>query len=161
MAPQAPVSYVSPRARFGLIVPATNTVVEAEFNWMTVPGVSWHSGRIEISNPNLNDDDTMVAFLEQLRGTIGGAVERVCSCLPTYMVMGMSAETFWGGQKGAEEFEQFMTEKSGGLKVTTGALAARAALDAYGAKKIGIITPYQAVGDQQVRKREGMSRLGG
>ncbi|KAK9773920.1 putative Arylmalonate decarboxylase [Seiridium cardinale] len=150
MAPQAPVSYVSPRARFGLIVPATNTVVEAEFNWMTVPGVSWHSGRIEISNPNLNDDETMVKFLEQLRGTIGGAVERVCSCLPTYMVMGMSAETFWGGQKGAEEFEQFMTEKSGGLKVTTGALAARAALDAYGAKKIGIITPYQAVGDQQV-----------
>lgn len=150
MAPQAPVSYVSPRARFGLILPATNTVVEAEFNWMTVPGVSWHSGRIEISNPNLNDDETMLKFLEQLRETIGGAVDRVCSCLPTYLVMGMSAETFWGGQQGAQEFEQFMVEKSGGLKVTTGALAAKAALDSYGAKKIGIITPYQAVGDQQV-----------
>ncbi|KAI1846691.1 hypothetical protein JX265_009006 [Neoarthrinium moseri] len=150
MASQAPVSYVSPRARFGLIIPATNTVVEAEFNWMTVPGVSWHSGRIEIANPNLNDDDTMVAFLESLRGTIGAAVERVCSCLPTYMVMGMSAETFWGGQEGAKQFEQFMVEKAGGLKVTTGALAAKSALDVYGAKKIGIITPYQAVGDQQV-----------
>ncbi|KAJ1330983.1 maleate isomerase [Microdochium nivale] len=150
MAPQAPVSWVSPRARFGLILPATNTVVEAEFNWMTVPGVSWHSGRIEIANPDLSDDDTMVAFLEQLRGTIGAAVSRVCSCLPTYMVMGMSAETFWGGKEGAEQFEKFMTEASGGLKVTTGALAARAALDRYGAKKIGIITPYQAVGDQQV-----------
>lgn len=53
---------------------------------MTVPGVSWHSGRIEIANPDLSDDDTMVAFLEQLRGTIGAAVSRVCSCLPTYMV---------------------------------------------------------------------------
>ncbi|KAH8676133.1 Asp/Glu/hydantoin racemase [Xylariales sp. PMI_506] len=152
MAPQAPVSYVSPRARFGLIVPATNTVVEAEFNWMTanVPGVSWHSGRIEIHNPDLSDDDTMVKFLEQLRGTIGAAVSRVCACLPTYMVMGMSAETFWGGKEGAEQFEQFMMEKSDGLKVTTGALAAKSALDKYGAKKIGIITPYQAVGDQQV-----------
>lgn len=148
---QAPISYVSPRARFGLIVPATNTVVEAEFGWMTVPGVSWHSGRIEISNPSLKDDATMVAFLEGLRETIGGAVSRVAACLPTYMVMGMSAETFWGGQKGAQEFEAFMMEKAGGLKVTTGALAAKAALDTYGAKKIGIITPYQAVGDQQVR----------
>ncbi|KXJ96079.1 Asp/Glu/hydantoin racemase [Microdochium bolleyi] len=138
MAPQAPVSWVSPRARFGLIVPATNTVVEAEFNWMTVPGVSWHSGRIEIANPDLSDDDTMVAFLESLRGTIGAAV------------MGMSAETFWGGKEGAEQFEKFMGEASNGLKVTTGALAAKAALDCYGAKKIGIITPYQAVGDQQV-----------
>jgi maleate isomerase len=147
---QAPISYVSPRARFALIVPATNTVVEAEFGWMSVPGISWHSGRIEISNPSLKDDATMVAFLEQLRGTIGAAVDSVRACLPTYMVMGMSAETFWGGQEGASQFEQFMIEKSGGLKVTTGALAAKAALDLYGAKKIGIITPYQAVGDQQV-----------
>ncbi|KAH9897466.1 Asp/Glu/hydantoin racemase [Xylariomycetidae sp. FL2044] len=147
---QAPVSYVSPRARFGLIVPATNTVVEAEFGWMTVPGVSWHSGRIEIANPSLKDDATMVAFLEQLRGTIGDAVARVGMCLPTYLVMGMSAETFWGGREGARQFERFMAERSGGLRVTTGALAAKSALDAYGARRIGIITPYQAVGDQQV-----------
>jgi maleate isomerase len=119
---------------------------------MTVPGVSWHSGRIEVTSANLSDDDTMVKFLEELRGTIGAAVERVCWCLPTYEVMGMSAETFWGGAEGAQKFEQFMEEKSGGLKVTTGAPAAKQALDCYGAKKIGIITPYQAVGDQQVRK---------
>ncbi|KAK5174420.1 uncharacterized protein LTR77_001500 [Saxophila tyrrhenica] len=147
---QAPVSYVSPRARFGLILPATNTVVEAEFNWMRVPGVSFHSGRIDIKNPDLNSDDAMVAFLEGLRTTIQDAVKRVCHCLPTYMVMGMSAETFWGGKNGAAEFEQFMGEVSNGLKVSTGAQAAQEALNKFGAKKIGIITPYQAVGDQQV-----------
>lgn len=161
IAVQAPVSHVSPRARFGLIVPATNTVVEAEFNWMTVPGVSWHSGRIEISNPSLKDDETMVAFLEDLRSTIGAAVGRVCACLPTYMVMGMSAETFWGGLEGAEQFERLLVEKAGGLKVTTGALAAKAALDKYGAKKIGIITPYQAVGDQQVSSGRASAVWGG
>ncbi|ORY66070.1 Asp/Glu/hydantoin racemase [Pseudomassariella vexata] len=150
IATQAPVSYVSPRARFGLIVPATNTVVEAEFGWMLVPGVSWHTGRIEISNPSLKNDATMIAFLKQLRDTIGGAVNRVRMCLPTYIVMGMSAETFWGGKDGAKQFEDFMMEKSGSLGVTTGAQAAKAALDCYNAKKIGIITPYQAVGDQQV-----------
>lgn len=116
---------------------------------MRVPGVSWHSGRIPIANPDLSDDDTMVAFLEQLRLTIQGCIEEVCMCKPTYMVMGMSAETFWGGKDGAEQFERFMGEIAG-LKVTTGALAAKMALDRYGAKTIGIITPYQAVGDQQV-----------
>ena len=129
--------------------PATNTVVEAEFNWMRAEGVSWHSGRIEIANPSLKDDDAMVAFLEHLRTTIEAAVKSVLHCQPTYLVMGMSAETFWGGNDGAEQFEKFMHDVSG-LSVTTGAHAAKAALDAYGAKTIGILTPYQAVGDQQV-----------
>lgn len=67
----------------------------------------------------------------------------------TARLPGMSAETFWGGKDGAAEFEHFMHEISG-LSVTTGAHAAVSALQVYGAKKIGIITPYQAVGDQQV-----------
>ncbi|RDW78026.1 hypothetical protein BP5796_05878 [Coleophoma crateriformis] len=143
------VSLVSPRAVFGLILPSTNTVVEAEFNWMRVPGVSWHSGRILIKNPDLSNDDTMVAFLEDLRTEIGNAVMSVMTAKPTYIVMGMSAETFWGGKEGAAKFTSWMHELSG-LEVTTGAGACKAALDAYGAKKIGVITPYQAVGDQQV-----------
>jgi maleate isomerase len=69
---------------------------------------------------------------------------------PDYLVMGMSAETFWGGKTGAAEFEAWMKELSG-LNVTTGAAACKAALDRYGAKKIGVITPYQPVGDAQVR----------
>jgi maleate isomerase len=116
---------------------------------MRLPGVSFHSGRIPITNPDLSSDATMVAFLESLRTTIRGCVEQVCMCKPTHLVMGMSAETFWGGRDGAAQFEAFMEEISG-LKVTTGAQAAKAALDVYGARKIGIITPYQAVGDQQV-----------
>lgn len=91
----------------------------------------------------------MVAFLEQLRGTIQDCVKQVCMCKPTALVMGMSAETFWGGKDGAEQFECFMRDLTG-LRITTGSLAAKAALDCYGAKTIGIITPYQAVGDQQV-----------
>lgn len=64
--------------------------------------------------------------------------------------MGMSAETFWGGRNGAAEFEAWMKELSDGLGVTTGAAACKAVLDVYGAKRIGVITPYQEVGDGQV-----------
>jgi maleate isomerase len=144
-------SQTSPRARFGLIVPSTNTVVEAEFNWMRPEGVSWHTGRIYIPNPVLNDDASFVAFLENLRVEIGRAVRDVVTAEVDYLVMGMSAETFWGGKDGAEKFAAWMRELSGGLDVTTGAMACKAALDAYGAKRVGVITPYQPVGDQQVR----------
>jgi len=145
-------SQTSPRALFGLIVPSTNTVVEAEFNWMRPEGVSWHTGRIYIPNPVLDDDASFVAFLESLREEIGRAVRDVVTAEVDYLVMGMSAETFWGGKEGAEEFSALMNELSGGLAVTTGAMACKAALDAYGAKRIGVITPYQPIGDQQVRR---------
>jgi maleate isomerase len=143
-------SLSSPRAQFGLILPSTNTVVETEFNWMRVEGVSWHSGRIFIPDPELNDDASFVRFLENLRTEIGSAVRGVMTAKPDYLVMGMSAETFWGGKDGAAHFEAWMQELSG-LDVTTGAAACRAALDVYGAKRIGVITPYQPVGDEQVR----------
>lgn len=64
--------------------------------------------------------------------------------------MGMSSETFWGGKEGAAKFEALMKDLSGGLDITTGAQAVNAALEKLGAKSIGIITPYQTVGDQQV-----------
>lgn len=64
--------------------------------------------------------------------------------------MGMSAETFWGGQEGSAKFSKFMKELSEGLEVTTAAAASKAALETYGARRIGIIKPYQPVGDQQV-----------
>ena len=144
-------SLTSPRAQFGLILPSTNTVVEAEFNWMRAEGVSWHTGRIYIPDPVLNDDESFVRFVENLRVEIGRAVRDVVTAEVDYLVMGMSAETFWGGKDGAARFAAWMTELSNGLDVTTGANSCKAALDVYGAKKIGVITPYQPVGDAQVQ----------
>ncbi|CAG8979905.1 hypothetical protein HYALB_00011269 [Hymenoscyphus albidus] len=144
------VGLLATRAQFGLILPSTNTSVEAEFNRMLVPGVSWHSGRIFAPNPDLYSGVAMVKFLEELRVEMKRAVESVLHAKIDYLVMGMSAETFWGGANGAQEFVSFMASLSGGLGVTTGAAACGAIMKTYGAKNIGIITPYQEVGDQQV-----------
>lgn len=65
--------------------------------------------------------------------------------------MGMSSETFWGGKEGAAKFEALMKDLSGGLDITTGAQAVNAALGKLGARRIGIITPYQSLGDEQVK----------
>lgn len=143
---------VSPRALMGLIVPSTNTTVEAEYNRMTPPGVSWHAGRIWIRNEELSDDASFEQFLVELREELGRALRDVMTCRPDRIVMGMSAETFWGGKEGNAQFEAFVKERCGGLPVTTGAGACHAALSKVGARKIGIITPYQPVGDEQVRR---------
>ncbi|KAL3473158.1 Asp/Glu/hydantoin racemase [Aspergillus californicus] len=144
------VGHLANRAQFGLILPSTNTSVEAEFNRMLVPGVSWHSGRIFVTNPDLSSSSTMVSFLEDLRTQIASAVQSVCHAKVDYLVMGMSAETFWGGSDGAAKFVEFMGTLSGGLRVTSGAAACKAVIDTYKVRRIGIITPYQPVGDQQV-----------
>jgi maleate isomerase len=69
----------------------------------------------------------------------------------------MSAETFWDGAEGAERLHKKMLERTGGVPVIMGSTAVDAAIRAYARsqgpiRKIGIITPYMPVGDNNVRK---------
>ena len=139
------------RAKFGVIMPSTNTVVEPEFHAMSVPGVTAHTGRIHIRNQALDSDEAFERLLEQIRVEIGFTVERVMTCEPDYMVMGMSAETFWDGVEGNRKFKKQITDMSG-LQVATGAEACERALGLFGAQRIGVVTPYQPVGDANVVK---------
>lgn len=139
------------RRKFGVIAPSTNTIVEPDFYSMTVPGVTAHFSRIHIRNQNMADDKGMEELLVQIRDEIAAACERVLTCEPDYMVMGMSAETFWGGVEGNRAFVQQIKGITG-LDVATGAEACERALNLYGVKKIGVVTPYQPVGDENVIK---------
>lgn len=142
---------LAPRAVFGVIVPSTNTVVEDEYYRARPSGVSFHAGRILIENEKLDSNEVFEAFLAGLREQLARAVESVVTCRPDHLIMGMSAETFWGGVEGNAEFEAWIRGLSG-LQVTTGAAACRAALTVIGARRIGVITPYQPVADEQVRQ---------
>ncbi len=139
------------RAKFGVLVPSTNTIVEPDFYAMAPPGVTLHTGRISITNPRMEDDAGMEALMVQIRASIGQAVRDVMTCEPDSLVMGMSSETFWGGRKGTEEFERNI-ERLSGLSIATGARACERALTVLGARRLGILTPYQPVGDAQVRR---------
>ncbi|GAA3447606.1 hypothetical protein Pve01_39650 [Planomonospora venezuelensis] len=134
-----------------MIAPSTNTVVEPDFYRMTVPGVTAHIGRIHIRDQDMDGDAGMERLLEQIRGEIGAACERVLTCEPDYMVMGMSAETFWGGVEGNRQFVRQIHDITG-LRVATGAEACERALKLYGARRIGVVTPYQPVGDANVTR---------
>jgi maleate isomerase len=137
------------RKKFGVIAPSTNTIVEPDFYRMTVPGVTAHFSRIWIRDQNLSDNDAFEALLEQIRIEIEYAVQRVMTAEPDYMVMGMSAETFWGGMEGNRQFVEQIKGWTG-LDVATGAEACERALNLFGAKRIGVVTPYQPIGDDNV-----------
>jgi maleate isomerase len=139
------------RAKFGVIIPSTNTVVEPDFYRMAVPGVTAHFGRLYIRNQVMDSDEGMSRLLEQIRAEMGNTVERLMTCQPDYMVMGMSAETFWGGLEGNREFIRQINSLSS-LKVATGAEACERALKLFGAQRIGVVTPYQPIGDENVVK---------
>ncbi len=138
------------RKKFGVIIPSTNTIVETDFHKMSVQGVTANVSRIHIRDQDLSSDAKFEELLLQIRDEIGYAIERVLTCQPDAMVMGMSAETFWNGLEGNREFTHRIEELSQGLSVATGAEACEKALNCFGAKRIGVVTPYQPIGDKNV-----------
>lgn len=140
---------VGPRAVFGVIVPSTNTVVEHDYWRAGVPGIAFRAGSMHIPHPVLGSDEDFEALLLQIRASIDTAVRDVLTAEPDRMVMGMSAETFWGGVEGNAAFEQRMRDRTG-LEVTTGASSCRAALQELGVRRISVFSPYQPVADREV-----------
>lgn len=140
------------RMKFGVIAPSTNTSVQPEFDAMRPLGVSNHFSRIVIPDNPVHSDDDFNALMDNIRETMMQSVDAVMSCSPDYLVMGMSAETFWDGLEGSVELEK-RVEKRAGVKVAMGSDACQAALKAFGdIKRIAVITPYMPVGDEQVRR---------
>ncbi|MFF0379049.1 maleate cis-trans isomerase family protein [Actinoplanes missouriensis] len=140
---------VGTRAVFGVIVPSTNTVVEHDYWGARIPGVAYRAGSMFIPDPVMSDDAGFQALLGQIRASIGTAVRDALTAEPDRLVMGMSAETFWGGVEGNAAFEQRLRDRTG-LPVTTGASSCRAALRELGCRRIAVFSPYQPIADREV-----------
>ncbi|MFN6559881.1 MAG: hypothetical protein RMY28_008740 [Nostoc sp. ChiSLP01] len=139
------------RKKFGVLAPSTNTIVEPDFHAMAVPGVTSHMSRIHIRDQDLSSDEKMVRILKEIDNEISFAVDRVMTAAIDYLIMGMSAETFWGGIEGNRAFIKRLEDYTG-LQVATGASACQAAVEAFKLNKIAVITPYQAVADEKLRR---------
>jgi len=148
--PQEP--WIGTRGRIGVVIPSTNIAVEYDCSRIQMPGLTWHIGRFFTPTADLSSDDAFVRFLESIRTTIPQSIDALMSAKVTHVMMGMSAETFWGGVAGNEEFLTRVQEQIGGIGLTTGANAMVEALRKFGARRIAVLSPYQPVGDEQVRE---------
>lgn len=140
------------RKKFGVLGPSTNTIVQPDFEMMRPPGVTNHYSRIYTPNAQAVSNETFMAGTAVISNNVVDAVKSVMTCGPDYLVMGMSAITFFGGMKGADEF-QAKIEKESGVGVSIGSHSCTAALKAYGAgKRIAFLTPYYPTANDQVRR---------
>jgi maleate isomerase len=148
--PEPQEAWIGARARIGVVIPSTNIAVEYDCQRLPLSGVTWHFGRFMTPTTDLSSDNAFLQFLEGIRTTIPPSIDALMSAEVSYIMMGMSAETFWGGVAGNVEFLNRVKAQIRGLGLTTGANAMVDALNAFGAKRIAVLTPYQPVGDQQV-----------
>jgi maleate isomerase len=141
------------RGKFGVLAPSTNTSVQPEYDAMRPWGITHHHSRLAIPDRRVTDDASFMAMMDDIRGALFPALEAVLTCDPDYVVLGMSAETFWDGVDGSLRLQQRI-EKTAKRGVAMGADACRAALRAYGSgiRRLGVITPYMPVGDRQVHR---------
>lgn len=140
------------RRKFGVLAPSTNTSVQPEFDRMRPAGVTNHFSRIYIPDNPVNNDEDFNQLMIDIRAELMNAVDRLMTCKPDYVVMGMSAETFWDGLEGSIELQRRIEERAG-VKVAMGSDACQAALRRYGdIKRIAVVTPYMPIGDENVIK---------
>jgi len=140
------------RRKFGVLGPSTNTIVQPDFEMMRPPGVTNHYSRIFTPNAKAVSNDTFMAGTLVIGENTLDAVRSVMTCEPDYLVMGMSAVTFYGGAKGADAFKE-KVEKTAGVSISIGSHSCTAALKAYGGvKRIAFLSPYYPVANEQVRK---------
>ncbi len=149
--PQEP--WIGKRGRIGVVIPSTNIGVEYDCQRFIPEGVTWHFARFFIELKDLTSDDAFMDFIEAIRHTIPDAMRDIMTAEVDHVMMGMSAETFWGGLAGNDEFSDRLREHmDDGMGLTTGAAAAADALAQFDVKNISVVSPYQPIGDEQVLK---------
>jgi maleate isomerase len=143
---------LAPRAKIGVLVPATNTIVQPEYEAMRPRGVTNHVSRMTASGRDTSSMDAYRKSLERGSEHVKAAIELVVPCAPAIIALGHSIDTFRGGVAGAKALERELTAAAQGIPVVLPSLAFLAALEAYGRpRRVAAVTPYFPPGDEQVR----------
>lgn len=138
------------RKKIGFVVPSTNTTVQPEVDEIRPRGVTFHVARVSIKERPLTSEQAFLEHVQAMRDGLGAAIEQVMTCAPEHLVMGIALEAFWGGVAASTRLEAELKERAG-VGITMGSTATAAALRAFGAKRIAVLTPHQPRGDEMVR----------
>jgi maleate isomerase len=143
------VDILGNRKKIGIVVPSTNTVVQPECELLKPRGVTNHVGRSTLKTTTISEKG-FADHMRAMREGMDDAIEQLMTCRPDHIIFGVAIEAFSGGVKGADQFQKSLADKAG-VGATIGSTAAVAALKAFGARKIAVLTPHQPSGDEIVR----------
>ena len=140
------------RAKFGVLGPSTNTIVQPDFDDLRPAGVTNHYSRIVVDDAEAVSDETFMAGTLEISDNTLEAVRGVLTCKPDYLVMGMSAVTFYGGADGGRRWRENV-EAAAGLRLTIGSEAIAEGLATYGhIRRIAVLSPYFPVANTEVKR---------
>jgi maleate isomerase len=145
------VDHLAYRMKFGVVGPSTNTIVQPDLDDMRPVGVTNHYSRIEVPEMPVHSDEDFLRLVGLIQDNTLHAIDLLRTCQMQYMVMGMSATTFWNGRQGAEQYLKVMRDRAG-VEVSCGSFATEAALNAHKVKRIAFLSPYFEVANAQVRR---------
>jgi len=121
--------------RIGLIVPASNTAAETQFQRYLAPaGVGVHTTRLRMTGKYSRP-------LDELAGDIVKAAEALSDTSPDVIVFHCTANSMAEGQAGEARILELVEEASGCRALTTG-LAVKEALAELRLGKLVLISPY-------------------
>lgn len=141
------VNAMGPRAVIGVMTPGPNVNVENEMMDMRPRGVINAIDRYYVPNQKIAANADWETIMAHVTANLDESVRRLNECLVDHLILGMSSESFMGGEKGSFALQEHL-EKLSNVGVTMGAQSAEAAFKAVGARKIALVTPYYPVIDQ-------------
>lgn len=139
------------RRVFGIATPSVNTVVQLEYDGLRPAGVVNHCEGIYVPDmPGAGRSPT----IETIDAGLEDAIRRVATCHPDHIILGISAESIWGGGVAASHaIEERIRHIAGDVPVTQAAQAIPAALQALGVSgTIAVVHPYGDRGVSHIRR---------
>src|SRR5690242_10105988 len=142
------------RRLYGVVTPSTNTVVQPEYDAMRPTGVTNHVARMHIPDEPVKSDADFDELIRRIDVALEAAVDRVLTCRPDHLVLGISAESVWGGGLApSRRIAERVRARAGDLKLTQAADALPAAFAALRlGRRIGLLTPYFPVAEKHLRE---------
>ena len=135
---------MGPRGVIGIMTPGPNVNVENEMMNMRPEGVINAIDRYYVPNQKIAQDEDWSVIMRSVTANLDDSVRRLNEALIDHLVLGMSSQSYMGGEKGSFALQEHL-EKLSGLQVTMGAQSAEQAFKLCGAKKIALLTPYYPV----------------
>lgn len=134
------------RAKIGVVLPATNTILQPDFEALKPDGVTCHAARIAIPNMKLASDEDFAELIRLCQDELLRAVDRVMACEPDILVVGISSLLVWGGRAASEARRDDLALRTG-VPVTGGSFALVEALARFGARRVAALSPYFPIAD--------------
>ncbi len=125
------------RAIIGVMTPAMNTVVQPELELLRPTGVTNQMQRFRLGGDAVSDD-----LIEEAR--------KLMDCYPVAIAIGLTTDAGPGGVAKLSA-KSIALAKSVGVPVFNASEADHAALKAFGAKRVAVVTPFNAEVDRNVK----------